>query len=136
MREINLRFWDKRENSYVENPFYLDILPIDDGFEMVSSVDLDDESTFVPEQCTGLMDENDHEIYEGDIVRVANIDGGYAYTDVVRWCGEEDYPAFDLKRHSSNYDSNALSEILAVGIETIEVIGNIHENPELLEVKP
>ena len=81
---------------------------------------------------------NDREIYEGDIVRV------WIYQDEdepelneskvckVVWCGD-DYPAFDLEPSYAE-ESNSLSHIMAgADGETIEVIGNIHENPELLK---
>ncbi|ERL43453.1 hypothetical protein N644_2326 [Lactiplantibacillus paraplantarum] len=38
-----------------------------------------------------------------------------------------------MKYHSHLYESNALSEIMNAGVENIKVIGNVHENPELLE---
>ena len=50
---------------------------------------------------------------------------------MVKYHSEHDYPAFDLDGHP-DVDSNALSYYKAVG--TLEVIGNVRENPELLEV--
>ena len=52
--------------------------------------------------------------------------------DVVIW-GSDSYPAFDLK-DNYDFDSNAFSFIFNEGW-TIEIIGNIYENPELLEVE-
>ncbi|WP_232237915.1 YopX family protein [Lactiplantibacillus plantarum] len=84
------------------------------------------------EQFTGLKDVNGKEIYEGDIVSVFNEDGNY-YNDVIEWGIEYNYPAFDLKYHSHLYESNALSEIMNAGVESIKVIGNVHTDSELLE---
>ncbi|HBK0307830.1 YopX family protein [Listeria monocytogenes] len=43
---------------------------------------------------------------------------------------------FDIKVPSTYYfDSNVFSEVSMSGLYEIEVIGNIHENPELLEEK-
>lgn len=89
------------------------------------------------EQATGVKDANGKEIYEGDIVRVSFDDE--SYVDEVVWWGkggqDSCYPAFDLKKHSADYDQNAFSGIIAYGAETIEVIGNVHANPELLEAQ-
>lgn len=54
------------------------------------------------------------------------------YTSVVEWCGEKwNYPAFDLAKH--DYECNGLQYVHEDCI--IEVIGTIHDNPELLEIK-
>lgn len=87
---------------------------------------------YIPEQFTGLKDVNGKEIYVGDIVEVFDEAGDY-YNDMIEWCIADNYPAFDLKYHSHLYESNALSEIINAGVENIKVIGNIYENPELLE---
>nr|WP_311318970.1 YopX family protein [Levilactobacillus brevis] len=86
-------------------------------------------------QFTGLKDEGDVNIYEGDIVCVSDVYGDVGYVDAVIWGGKDDYPAFDLKNHAMEYDSNALSSIANAGFEIIEVIGNIYTNPELLEAQ-
>lgn len=85
-------------------------------------------------QSTGLEDKNGVEIFEGDIVKVTDEDEEYSYISVVKNYAEEGYPAFDIEYPSDwEYESNALSTIMSGGYETIEVIGNIYENPELLE---
>ena len=87
-------------------------------------------------QYTGLHDNNGREIYESDILKVTGEDGE-SYVATVKWFGDEDYPAFDLEGipETWNYDANALATIFQSGVETCEVIGNIFENPELLEGK-
>lgn len=70
------------------------------------------------EQSTGLKDKNGKEIYEGDIVKRVE-DGGFDIVGVVEW--SEKAARFWVKRY---YYPNG---------KKWEVIGNIHENPELLK---
>jgi uncharacterized phage protein (TIGR01671 family) len=71
-------------------------------------------------QYTGLRDKNGKEIYEGDIVRYLNIIND-SCTEVIIW--HQDIASFGTKTKS--------------GLDCMyacEVIGNIYENPELLQV--
>ncbi|EFR8856883.1 hypothetical protein H0279_002996 [Listeria monocytogenes] len=85
-------------------------------------------------QYTGLKDKNGKKIFEGDIVEIIG-DEGYEFTSVVEYFGESGYPAFDMRTPEDYYfESNTFSEIIMSSSYELEVIGNIHENPELLEV--
>lgn len=82
-------------------------------------------------QYIGIIDRNGQKIFDGDIIRAIAEGEEDIYT--VEWCGDRKYPAFDLKPQI-DCDGNGLSYLLWVEAE-IEVIGNIHDNPELLEAK-
>lgn len=86
------------------------------------------------EQCTGFKDENGRLIYEGDIVRVFYdfFNGVFTEKEVVGpvvWkCGNWVVNGWFLNC-APEYDETHLESSF------VEVIGNIHENTELLEVE-
>ena len=72
------------------------------------------------EQCTGLKDKNGKLIYEGDIVSYKVPSG--KYNGVVRW-----------DKNTGGWLKSSGGDALHTYIKTVEVIGNIHENGELLK---
>ena len=78
------------------------------------------------DQFTGLVDKNGKEIYEGDILG-GLYDGGY-----IGWCERcKQYQYFGCKDECFACEGDVHWSELSVEKE-LEVIGNIHENPELL----
>ena len=76
------------------------------------------------EQYTGLKDKNGKEIYEGDIILVAN-HGRTPYVVIHR--------EWDCSFVCNNENLVDFVHMFKTMPQCYEVIGNIHENPELLE---
>lgn len=126
MREIKFRAWSKCCNSF------LDIT----GFECVNGkiTGIFDDGDYIGYdkeditlmQFTGLHDKNGKEIYEGDIVEYKDFSNGmYLFKE-------------QPKARGVIKIDNLLIGIYLKGMGTFEeskaeIIGNIHDNPELLK---
>ena len=129
MREILFRGKSTQHNKWVEGAFSMKDCDSPFG-EMVDNPSIikyeEPWSGFwykvYPEtvgQFTGLTDKNGTKIFEGDIVRV----GG----DVYACCWDEGNVEFSLSNKKESFG------IAYAATPCMEVIGNIHDNPELLE---
>lgn len=104
--------------SWLEDELYC----IGDGITyMVSAKDL------VLMQSTGLKDKNGKEIFEGDIL---DYKGRKA---LVRWHGS--YASFIYRFVDELQKRNTEWKLLYLAYMKCEIIGNVYENPELLEDK-
>ena len=121
---IKFRVWDKNENRYFidgKDGYLANLLCCNDW-------DMFDPDDYVWEQFTGLKDVDGKDIYEGDIVhgydQEPDRDDGYigsSVTDVVNF----KYGAFWI--------GDSWYKTMVMTPPIVEVIGNVHENPELLE---
>ena len=126
MREIKFRSWDtyNKEMLEVQELNYADSY---NGQPMIRTTmynDYFDTKDMILMQYTGLKDKNGVEIYEGDIVRI--LGGEY----------EQGFYEWDEKVCIKDfiYDGfNLMMTVNQIGNEALEVIGNIYDNPELLE---
>lgn len=124
MRDIKFRAWNEVEEKMLNWNEFLDT-------NMKNTFIAPESTGLILMQYTGLKDKNGKEIYEGDIVRCKQYIGG----NFVEHCIEKGFiefrnGEFGLHRKQGYYQS--LSKFIEYAYE-FEVIGNIYDNPELLE---
>mgnify|MGYP000918311374 CR=1 FL=1 len=131
MRDIKFRAWintEEYKGMYYPNEKndVIQFIIYQDGF---SIVDCNDEylkdSEYIIEQSTGLKDENGKEIYEGDIVK---------YPDGIKHicCDFSGNQIVEYINGSFSPFCGCGGEYSMTPHDTI-VVGNIHENAELVE---
>lgn len=101
------------------------ILPADKFLNDIVSVD-----PATVGQCTGLTDKNGVKIFEGDILQTK-----YGRLCSVDWFESNSAQCFDLRPidDAENLLKKAPDKWDLWCSENLEVIGNIHDNPELLK---
>ena len=129
MREIKFRGWDEQYKTWIFGDLKLNeagdkaiITPRKDGYLVPCSVDRNSVGQF-----TGLCDCKGQDIYEGDVVafgdffREHDVKNEY-WHGVVKWSPEGARFVLD----KLEFDEDVCSDELLV-------IGNVHDNPDLLE---
>ena len=128
MREIKFRVFDKGAFTY----FDLDLL--NDESRSFYINEIKDNNVM---QYTGLKDKNGVLIFEGDIVKCTDTINDFEFNAVVEFGnpnGEYNW-GYQLKFISgedSNFDILCWVDMEETGAY-IEIIGNVHDNPELLK---
>lgn len=124
MRTIKFRAWEDTHKVMIPNvgvhPHILEFHEDYKGYEEGSHTVCPRALNYHIMQFTGLTDKNGKEIYEGDIVKHLN---GQCYEII-----------FQSARGCFGCNWNATA-VPPSDSERWEVIGNIYENPELLEGK-
>ena len=111
---------------------YYDVYPFRDDALLLSydgfAFDEVPASDFIVMRPTGLEDKNGKEIFEGDVVKYKS--GCYTYTEEVAY--DKNFAGFGVR--DANADVILTFWVLAENIDlsSLEVIGNIYQNPELL----
>lgn len=133
MCDIKFRVWNRQSKEYItgnrarvdgDGLLYIDRITVKNCFRPPHTRK---NPWFIVEQYTGLKDKNGTEIYEGDVVETPEYPGKIVYN--------EKYACFELWRPRSSDCFIALTHQQDIGMGDLEVVGNIHENPELLEEK-
>ena len=111
---------------------YYGVYPFKDGTLLLSydgiAFDEVPASDFILMQSTGLLDKNGNEIFVGDIVKYEA--GCNTVTEEVVY--DKNLAGFGVKDAGANiiFTFGELAE--EIGLSSLEVVGNIYENPELL----
>ena len=147
-RRIKFRGWNNKHNKwlygYYANSQGFSII-IEENYEERTLEDVLVNKKTVG-QYTGLKDKNGKEIYEGDILRFQVPDGTIRHF-VIEWADEDRIlrPLSDFVPDSNpirisgwcfNWNGYRLYPTVIDGVpdnEVMEVVGNIHDNPELLK---
>ena len=121
MREIRFRFWDAKEGKWLgkDSSYWKELTFEDCRNKLIASMR---QGNIVAEQYTGLKDKNGKEIYEGDILQDSK-----GECCRVEWNEKEAHFGLYTNRQFE------LTDFVWMRGEDVEVIGNIHDYPELLE---
>ena len=129
---FKFRVWDKINKVYFGGDYgvsyYLTDSEIDGDLycrQCDGPFDLSEDDDFIVEQCTGLKDKNGKLIYEGDVME-HRIYLGNPELYIVKWSESVNGWVYQDVRNSLK-TSYILTEF------TDSIIGNIHENKELLD---
>ncbi|EAH5320146.1 hypothetical protein D8X72_08825, partial [Campylobacter jejuni] len=133
LQDFDFRIWDEDNEEFYKNPSIFKIKQIKGPHNVVLSSYSDNERInfegydrkFEVELFTRLYDKNGKKVYENDIVKAKN---PFNYLEAKISIHKEG--TFYLENKSGHYMGSLIYLVEDEGY-TIEIIGNIHENPEL-----
>ncbi|PJQ78516.1 YopX family protein [Campylobacter jejuni] len=138
LQDFDFRIWDKTKEEFLKKEptlikidnerviagrisrFYANTADITDMF-------IGNGNNLEIELWTGIYDKNGKKIYEGDIVKTKS-----PYDCFLAKVGIHKEGTFYLESKSRDYIGSLIYLVKDEGYDT-EIIGNIHENPELLK---
>lgn len=122
------RAWDKDRKKYSESLGFISTRG--EYYDGLLEIDYDPQNCqFVLEQYTGLKDANGNKIFEGDIVKADQ----HGYNQPDSYVVKEFIQNVCVFRSAQVTDGSTMFEEATNGHD-LTVIGNVHENLELLEV--
>ncbi|EIT8200741.1 hypothetical protein L3L22_001698 [Campylobacter jejuni] len=149
LQDFDFRIWDNIEKKYVKSPHGLYIentenndasncnriianyeqraFYIDYPFNDRNNEYYDNEESLLIELFTGLYDKKGKKVYENDIVKVKSL-----YDYFLAKISIHKEGTFYFEGKNGDYIGSLIYLVEDEGY-TIETIGNIHENPELLK---
>jgi len=127
MRDINFRCWDQVEKQWINDEclYWTDELhsrKAPNIMTLVCDARYDYEPPVTIQISTQLHDKNGREIFEGDLVVLDNDDA----PSIISW--NKDHAGFAMNSSDESYQG-----VHQAILKNYMVIGNIFENPELLE---
>lgn len=154
MRTFKFRAWDEKTKQFIATGFHLlgEVMAFNiiEGFLYKNlcgeeSV-LERWNDVIIQQFTGLFDRNGKEIYEGDICEVEEYEGcPKVFGEIIWGCYSDHEYVENLECwiFKQKHQNSPLSCVVKRGVrysrgletipDTLQVIGNIYENPELLK---